>query len=286
MSTLRASIKMFGGRVQRLTHRSAVTKTDMDFTVFVPPQASKSRPVPTLFWLSGLTCTDENFLTKAGAQKRASELGIAIVMPDTSPRGAGIAGEDDFYDFGSGAGFYLDATEPDWKENYNMYSYVTEELPELLSTDFPELCNVRQGIFGHSMGGHGALICALKNPGKYRSVSAFSPICNPIECPWGQKAFSGYLGEDNKEWWKRYDATELVSSYKGPPIHVLVDQGAADNFYIEKQLLPENFERACASNDNVRATLRIQPEYDHSYYFIATFVDDHLDHHASSLLDS
>ena len=207
------------------------------------------------------------------------------MMPDTSPRGAGIEGEDESYDFGSGAGFYCDATEAKWKENYNMYSYVTEELPELIKTEFPELCDVRQGIFGHSMGGHGALICALKNPGKYRSVSAFSPICNPIECPWGQKAFSGYLGEDNTDWWKRYDATELVSSYEGPPLHVLVDQGAADNFYIEKQLLPENFEKACSSNDDVRVTLRIQPEYDHSYYFIASFVDDHLDHHAGSLFD-
>lgn len=256
----------------------------MNVSVFLPPTAS-GEIVPVLYWLSGLTCTDENFLTKAGAQRKAAERGVALVMPDTSPRGAGIEGEDDAYDFGTGAGFYCDATEPKWKENYNMYTYVTEELPEMTRNAFPSLCPTRRGVFGHSMGGHGALVCALKNPGTYKSVSAFSPICNPIKCPWGQKAFAGYLGADATDAWKEYDATELVATYAGPDLDVLIDQGAADDFYLQGQLLPEHFRDACErrDDDNVRLRLNVRDGYDHSYYFIASFVDDHIDHHADAL---
>jgi len=273
---------MFGGVVKQLTHESKSTKTPMNFSVFMPPQAAAGAKVPVLYWLSGLTCTDENFLTKAGAQKRASELGLALVMPDTSPRGAGVEGEDDAYDFGSGAGFYCDATTPAWKENYNMFSYITKELPEVIGEHFPEICTNTSSIFGHSMGGHGALICALKQPGVYRSVSAFSPICHPSACPWGQKAFTGYLGPD-EDAWQAYDATILARGYKGPKLEVLIDQGTADNFYPQKQLLPEDFVAACVDSADVDVNLRLQADYDHSYYFIATFMDDHLDHHAKHL---
>lgn len=284
-ATVRATIKMFGGTVKQITHESVSTRTPMNFSVFLPPQVS-SGPVPALYWLSGLTCTDENFLTKAGAQKRAADLGVALIMPDTSPRGAGIEGEDDAYDFGTGAGFYVDAVRPKWRDHYNMYSYVTKELPQVVAREFSEICVERKSIFGHSMGGHGALICALKNPGIYRSVSAFSPISNPVNCPWGRKAFEGYFGSDNAHLWDIYDATELARAYEGPPMDVLIDQGGDDTFYIDGQLLPENLEEACKGKDNLNANVRIREGYDHSYFFIASFVDEHLEHHARALFEN
>lgn len=252
----------------------------MTFTIYLPPAALTGTRVPVLYWLSGLTCTDENFITKAGAQRAAAAHGIALVCPDTSPRGAGVEGETASWDFGVGAGFYVNATQDPWSKFYRMYDYVTEELPALVKAQFP--VTEAQSISGHSMGGHGALICALKNPSRYRSVSAFAPICNPTQCPWGRKAFSGYLGPDEEEW-KKYDATELVKAYKGPDLHILVDQGTADSFYTGGQLLPENFSAACAAS-GVHADVRMQEGYDHSYYFISTLIDDHIRHHASFLL--
>lgn len=217
-----SSVKCFGGFQKVFKHHSAELKCDMNFAVYVPPQAA-SEKVPVLYWLSGLTCTEQNFITKAGAQRTAADQGIMIVAPDTSPRSCGIDGEDDSYDFGTGAGFYIDATEEKWKTNYRMFSYVTKELPALIQSNFPVLAD-KQSVFGHSMGGHGALTCFFKNPGFYKSVSAFAPICNPVKCPWGEKAFSGYLGS-NKESWKEYDATELVKNYDGPIPDILIDQG-------------------------------------------------------------
>lgn len=273
-----SSAKCFGGSQKVFKHHSSELKCDMKFGVYVPP-ISAAQKVPVLYWLSGLTCTEQNFITKAGAQRTAAEQGIMIVAPDTSPRSCGVQGEDDSYDFGSGAGFYVDATEENWKTNYRMFSYVTKELPALIASNFPVLPE-KQSVFGHSMGGHGALICFLKNPGLYKSVSAFSPICNPVQCPWGQKALAGYLGSD-KETWKEYDATELVKNYDGPIPDILIDQGTDDQFY-PSQLLPENFVEACRSK-NVPVTLRMQEGYDHSYYFISSFVEDHVKHHARHL---
>lgn len=284
MAALRQSHKMFGGVVKRLSHESGVTKTTMDLSVFLPPQAS-DKSVPAVYWLSGLTCTDENFLTKAGAQKKAAELGVALIMPDTSPRGAGIEGEDEAYDFGTGAGFYVNATVAPWSKNYNMFDYVTKELPDLVKSEFPEICVERRSISGHSMGGHGSLICALKTDGFYRTASAFSPIVNPTQCPWGQKAFEGYFGPNGAEGeGKNWDATLLAKNYCGPNLNILIDQGLEDDFYPE-QLLTENFQKVIAErNDDVlRATIRMQRGYDHSYYFISTFIDDHLEHHAKYL---
>lgn len=273
-----SSAKCFGGSQKVFKHHSSELKCDMKFGVYVPPILAEQK-VPVLYWLSGLTCTEQNFITKAGAQRTAAEQGIMIVAPDTSPRSCGIEGEDDSYDFGTGAGFYVDATEEKWKTNYRMFSYVTKELPALIASNFPALPE-KQSVFGHSMGGHGALICFLKNPGLYKSVSAFSPICNPVQCPWGQKALTGYLGSD-KETWKEYDATELVKNYDGPIPDILIDQGTDDQFY-PSQLLPENFVEACRSK-NVPVTLRMQEGYDHSYYFISSFVEDHVKHHARYL---
>lgn len=282
MSTLTevSSNKMFGGLQKVYSHESKETKCTMKFGIFLPPKAEDTK-CPVLYWLSGLTCTEQNFVTKAGAQCVAAELGLIIVAPDTSPRGVNIEGEDDSYDFGSGAGFYVDATETKWKNNYRMYSYITKELPDVINSNFntePQ----KTAIFGHSMGGHGALICALKNPGKYKSVSAFAPISNPMQCPWGQKAFKGYLG-DSQSNWEEYDASVLVKKYNGPPLDILVDQGKSDNFYVDKQLLPENLISACASNKQP-IQFRLQEGYDHSYFFIATFMEDHIRHHAKHLL--
>ncbi len=278
--TLISSVKCCGGLQKVVEHASDVLKCKMKFAVFLPSKSDDGK-VPVLYWLSGLTCTEQNFITKAGAQRYAEEYGIALVAPDTSPRGCNIEGEDDSWDFGTGAGFYVNATQEKWKTNYNMYSYVTMELPALVNSNFPVLSD-RRSIFGHSMGGHGALVCALKNPGMYRSVSAFAPICNPSNCPWGDKAFSGYFGSD-KEGWKRWDACELVKSYKGPPFsYILIDQGKDDTFYSQNQLLPENFVEACREG-GVQVVLRMQEGYDHSYYFIASFLGDHLKHHADSL---
>jgi S-formylglutathione hydrolase len=250
----------------------------MRFGVFLPPQA-KAHPVPVLYWLSGLSCTEENFIVKAGAQGVAAQLGLAVVVPDTSPRGLKIPGEGESYDFGVGAGFYLDATQPPWSRGYRMYSYVTRELPRLIEANFP-IDPARSGIFGHSMGGHGALTIALKNPAHYRSVSAFAPICSPMRCPWGEKALAGYLGAD-RSGWREYDATALIESrgWKGPAL--LVDQGTDDQF-LESQLKPELLQEACRRS-GVPLELRLQAGYDHSYFFIATFIEDHLRFHARNL---
>jgi len=275
---LRSEHACFGGRVQFWTHASQATHTDMEFSVFVPPQAAHG-PVPVLYWLSGLTCTAENFTVKAGAQRFAAQHGLLLVAPDTSPRGAGIEGEDDRYDLGTGAGFYVDATTPGWSTHYRMYSYVTHELPELVGEWFPARAD-RASIFGHSMGGHGALVCALRNPGRYRSVSAFAPICAPSRSPWGQLAFSTYLGDDRATWLD-YDATALIASAP-ERLPILIDQGAADTF-LDAQLQPAALEAACKEHGHP-LELRMQPGYDHSYYTIATFVGEHMEHHARALL--
>jgi S-formylglutathione hydrolase len=274
---LLSTTRSFGGWLKRYKHRSDVLRCDMIFAVYLPPAAEK-KEVPLLWWLSGLTCTDENFMQKAGAHRIAAELGIAIICPDTSPRGTDLPGEHESYDFGSGAGFYLNATRAPWNSHYRMYDYVTAELPALLNKHFP--LNGRESISGHSMGGHGALICALKNPGRYASVSAFAPITNPSACPWGEKAFSGYLGE-NRETWKQWDACELILAHGGEQA-LMVDQGDADNFHQQSQLRPEALQAAC-KKAGVPLTLRMQPGYDHSYFFIASFIDDHLRYHAHHL---
>jgi len=258
-------------------HDSLATGTPMQFAVFSPDN-SGDKALPVLWFLSGLTCTEENFTVKAGAQRYAAEHGLMLVAPDTSPRGAGISGEDDSYDFGSGAGFYVDATEPPWDKNYRMYSYITEELPELIFANFPGDVD-RQGITGHSMGGHGALTIGLKNPNVYKSISAFSPICSPSRCPWGEKALAGYLGDDRSAW-QQYDATALISDGARSG-EILVDQGGADDFLTE-QLRPELLQAACAQAGQ-KLRLRVQPGYDHSYYFISTFIGDHVAFHAERL---
>lgn len=266
----------FDGAVSFYSHPSAVCNCEMKFSIYLPPQA-KSEPVPVLYFLSGLTCTEENFMVKAGAQQFAARYELALVVPDTSPRHTGTPGEDTDWDLGTGAGFYIDATQAPWSRHYRMYSYVTDELPALIQENFP-IRGDRQGIFGHSMGGHGALICALKNPDLYRSVSAFAPIAAPMRCPWGQKAFTHYLGV-NQESWRTYDASELVLNHPFPH-PILIDQGTADQF-LNNQLMPEVFEQACARAGQ-SLTLRMQTGYDHSYYFIATFIEDHIRHHAEA----
>ena len=268
----------FGGTQLRYSHPSKTLRCVMNFSIFLPEQA-KTHKVPLLYWLSGLTCTDENFFQKAGAQRYASQYGVAIVAPDTSPRGKNVPDdpEGDF-DFGLGAGFYLNATQQPWATHYRMYDYVTRELPALVNQAFPVDAS-RVGIFGHSMGGHGALTIALKNPDKYRSVSAFAPIVAPMRCPWGQKAFRAYLG-DNQALWRIYDATELLSSVtKQRPM--LIDQGEADSFLIE-QLKPELLINAC-NKVNYPLELRMHENYDHSYYFIASFMEDHIRFHTNIL---
>ena len=251
----------------------------MNFHIYFPPSPSPSHKFPVLYFLSGLTCTDENFIFKSGAQRAASAEGVALVAPDTSPRGLNVEGEADSWDLGVGAGFYLNATQEKWK-NWRMYDYVVKELPKLLSDNFPQLEISKASIFGHSMGGHGALTIFLKNQDKYKSVSAFAPIANPINCPWGQKAFSNYLG-DNKSEWEDYDATRLVTKFPNVSSTILIDQGEDDKF-LPDQLLPHKFEEAC-KKANVPLLLRFQPGYDHLYYFIATFIDDHIRHHAQAL---
>jgi S-formylglutathione hydrolase len=253
----------------------------MRFAVYLPPQAALRR-VPVLYWLSGLTCTEENFVTKAGAQRVAAELGLALVAPDTSPRGLGIPGERDAWDFGEGAGFYVDATRPPWSAHYRMYSYVSEELPALVASQFPVDAG-RSAIFGHSMGGHGALVVALRNPDRFRSVSAFAPIASAMRSPWGDKALAGYLGDD-RESWRDYDATALIESrgWSGPPIRV--DQGSDDSF-LASELKPDLLEAAC-TRAGVPLELRLREGYDHSYYFVATFIEEHLRLHAARLAAS
>lgn len=270
--------RCYGGVQGTYAHESAETGSTMRFGVFLPPQAS-TRKVPVLYWLSGLTCTEENFIIKAGAQRVAASLGIALVVPDTSPRGLNLPGEGASYDFGLGAGFYVDATEAPWSRGYRMYSYVARELVDLVTASF-SVDPSRVGIFGHSMGGHGALTIALKNPLSYKSVSAFAPICSPMRCPWGEKALSGYLGADRGHW-REYDATALIEDrgWNGPPL--LVDQGTSDQF-LDAQLKPELLRAAC-SERSVPLELRMQEGYDHSYFFIASFIEDHLRFHAHHL---
>lgn len=273
-----SSNKSFGGWHKRYRHRSSSLNCDMVFAVYLPPHAEQGARLPVLYWLSGLTCTDENFMQKAGAQRLAAELGLIIVAPDTSPRGADVPDDPDgAWDLGLGAGFYLNATEQPWAQHYRMYDYVVHELPMLIEANFP--VSDRRGISGHSMGGHGALICALKNPGRYRSLSAFAPISNPLDCPWGEKAFSHYLGEDRSRW-REWDACALLAE-AGEKLPILVDQGDRDDF-LDGQLKPRALEAAARAAGHP-LTLRIQPGYDHSYYFIASFIEDHLRHHAEAL---
>lgn len=273
--------KVFGGQQLRFRHTSNVLQCDMDFSVFLPPQAKLGK-VPAVYWLSGLTCTDENFSSKAGAQRVAAELGLALIIPDTSPRGESVPDDPDgAYDFGLGAGFYVNATEEPWAKHYQMYDYIVHELPALVEAGLP--VNTARAISGHSMGGHGALVIGLRNSERYSSISAFSPIVNPINCAWGKKAFSGYLGADESQW-RQYDATVLlqerdIRSHDIPPI--LIDQGDADNFYPD-QLRTEAL-IAVNNETGAGAKIRFQEGYDHSYYFIASFIEEHLRFHASNL---
>jgi len=270
--------RAFGGRHLRYSHAADCTNCSMTFAIFLPPFATTEKPVPVLYWLSGLTCTDQNFMQKAGAMKLAAELGMAIVAPDTSPRGDGVPDDENgAYDFGLGAGFYVDAIQAPWNTHYQMYSYVTEELPNIIEQHFP--VTKERAISGHSMGGHGALVAGLRNPNRYVSVSAFSPISNPIDCAWGQKAFSHYLG-DNKALWGNYDASALLAN-KTHSIPLLVEQGTSDEFLTE-QLKPQALIHAAQQSDN-QLTLNMQDGYDHSYFFISTFIDEHLEFHAGHL---
>jgi len=276
--TTRSEQRCFGGVQGFYEHASASCGGPMRFSVFTPPQASAARPAPALYYLAGLTCTEETFVIKAGAQRLAAELGLALVTCDTSPREARSPGDDASWDFGLAAGFYLDATRAPWSANYRMRTHVVDELPALIEQHFPVLPGVR-GIFGHSMGGHGALTLALAHPDRYRSVSAFAPIVAPSQVPWGQKAFAGYLGDDPAAW-AAHDACELVK--KRPfPGEILVDQGTADKF-LERELRPQLFAEACKLSGQA-LRLRMHEGYDHSYYFISTFVEEHLRHHARAL---
>jgi len=267
-------IREWGGWLDRYEHDSASCHCKMTFSIYLPPQAEQG-PVPAVYYLSGLTCTDDNVRTKAGAQRYAAELGIALVMPDTSPRGEGVPDEPERYDLGMGAGFYVNATQAPWSQHYQMYDYVSRELPALIEANFPVQPGNRS-ITGHSMGGHGALVVAMKNPGEWRSVSAFSPICNPVNCGWGEGCFSAYLGDD-REAWKDYDATCLVEGGANPG-PILIDQGTGDEFLAD-QLNPEAFKAVCEANE-VELTLRMQGDYDHGYHFIGTFIGEHLGWHA------
>ena len=273
----------FGGQQLRYRHHSNILNCDMTFSIYLPPQA-KQAPVPVLYWLSGLTCSDENFVTKAGAQQHAAEYGIAIVCPDTSPRGEGVPDdEESAYDFGLGAGFYINATEQPWATHYQMYDYVVEELPALINAEFP-VDGSKVAISGHSMGGHGALTVALKNPERYCSVSAFSPICSPINCPWGQKALSKYIGDESQGHWNSQDTVELVKTADDQlkqSMPVLVDQGDADNFLAEQlntQLLIDTAEQV-----GFPMQIRFQSGYDHSYFFISSLIGEHIRFHSNYL---
>ncbi|MFP6806613.1 MAG: S-formylglutathione hydrolase [Pseudomonadales bacterium] len=274
-----AANQSFGGRQLQYTHDASSVNCKMRFSIFLPPQA-ETKKVPVLYWLSGLTCSDENFVQKAGAQKYAAELGIAIVAPDTSPRGEDVPDDPDgAYDFGLGAGFYVNATQAPWAKHYQMYEYISSELPVLIAAEFP-VDALRSGIFGHSMGGHGALSIGLKNPALFKSISAFAPICSPVNCPWGEKALGNYLGGDQKTWLD-YDACELIGRSDNTDQAILVDQGGSDDF-LEEQLKPELLQRACDKAGR-QLELRLQPGYDHSYFFIATFMESHIRFHAIHL---
>ncbi|MDN2481848.1 S-formylglutathione hydrolase [Vibrio agarivorans] len=270
--------KVFGGWHKQYTHTSTALDCDMRFAIFLPPNATKETPVPVVYWLSGLTCTDENFMQKAGAFRKAAELGIAIVAPDTSPRGDKVPDDPNgAYDFGLGAGFYLNATQAPWSGHYQMYSYIVDELPNLIEAHFP--VTQQRAISGHSMGGHGALTIGLKHPDSFCSISAFSPIVNPMNCPWGKKAFHHYLGDDRTTW-AQYDSVELLKTQSSiPPI--LIDQGDSDSFLTE-QLQPEKLMAAAEQTGHV-IELRMQTGYDHSYFFIQSFIEEHLDFHATHL---
>lgn len=277
--TTRSEHACFGGRLGFYSHTSTQTKTEMRFAVYAPPQ-SQERKVPALYYLAGLTCTEETFVIKAGAQRLAAELGLMLVACDTSPRGLNLPGDAEAWDFGVGAGFYLDATQSPWAPHYRMGSYVNQELPALIESNFAARTD-RRGIFGHSMGGHGALVTALRDPDRWHSVSAFAPICNPVAVPWGQKAFGHYLGEENRAAWDSYDASLLMRA-RAYPRELLVDQGLSDQF-LDSQLHPQALELAAkASGQSLR--LRRHEGYDHSYWFIQSFVADHLRHHAQQLL--
>ncbi|MGF6228936.1 S-formylglutathione hydrolase [Inquilinus ginsengisoli] len=273
----RSKHRAFAGEVGFYSHASSEIGGEMRFAVYVPPQA-QDRPVPVLFYLAGLTCTEETFIIKAGALQHAAEFGLMLVAPDTSPRDRRHPGDDESWDFGLGAGFYLDATQEPWRDGYRMHAYVTKELPEVIGKHFPARRSA-MGIFGHSMGGHGALVAALRNPGLYRSVSAFAPIAAPQQCPWGQKAFSRYLGPDQSTW-SAWDATALVEAGARCP-DLLIDQGEADQF-LERELHPHLLEAACKAAGQP-LTLRRHPGYDHGYYFISSFIADHIRHHAGVL---
>lgn len=278
------SWKAFGGQITKVKHFSAVIQGEMTLSVFLPSQATQGA-VPVVYWLSGLTCTDDNFMHKAGAFRAAERLGLALVAPDTSPR-VDLPGDKEAYDFGQGAGFYVNATQEPWSKHYRMYDYVNRELPGLVAAEFPVLA-AKQALMGHSMGGHGALISGLREgTGLWKSVSAFAPIANPVNCAWGQKAFKGYLGEDEASW-KAWDSTELVKALspeaRAQVPDFLVDVGTADNFLQQKQLLPEAFEEA-AKEAGLKLQLNYREGYDHSYYFISTFIDEHLEFHAKHLL--
>lgn len=275
----KSRVKVFDGWQEVYEHPSTACNAPMRFAVYLPPQAEQ-QPVPMLYWLSGLTCTEENFMVKAGAQRYAAETGIGLVVPDTSPRNRNLPGEDDSYDFGAGAGFYVNASVEPWSQHYHMFDYVTAELPELIEANFPAVPQ-RRAISGHSMGGHGALVAALRLPENWTSVSAFSPIVNPTEVPWGQKAFRGYLGADESAWGD-WDACQLVARAE-PRLPLVVEQGDADPF-LNEQLQPERLRQACEAAGHP-LDLRTRPGYDHSYYFIATYIGEHIRYHAQRLHD-
>ncbi|ATY63786.1 carbohydrate esterase family 1 [Cordyceps militaris] len=282
--TTNASIRVFGGRLLKLTHQSTTTGTPMNLNLFIPASASAAAPAPVLLYLSGLTCTPDNVTDKGFLQAYAAPLGLALLYPDTSPRGLNLPGEDDAWDFGSAASFYIDSVRPPYDANYKMETYVARELPAHVFAAFAELDPTRVAISGHSMGGHGALTLFLKNPGQYKSVSAFAPITNPSRCPWGTKAFAGYLGDDENEW-KKHDATELIKGWKGH-FPCLIDVGLGDPFYKKGELLPENFEKAIKEAGISGATIRYQDlvqDYDHSYFFVQSFAEDHVKHAAKAL---
>jgi len=272
------SVKEFGGELNRYQHQSTSCHCEMTFSVYLPPTA-ETQKVPAVYWLSGLTCTDDNVRTKAGAQRYAAELGLALIMPDTSPRGDDVADDESRYDLGKGAGFYVNATQAPWARHYQMYDYITLELPHLIEKELPLIAGMKS-ITGHSMGGHGALICALKEAGAYQSVSAFSPINHPSVCEWGQGCFSAYLGS-NKDDWKAYDATELVLA-GAQKIELFIDHGTADEF-LQDQLYPQDLIAACKKMV-FPLNLRMQDGYDHSYHFISTFIGEHLRYHAGKLI--
>lgn len=274
-----SDVKSFDGRQLRYSHESKVLNTNMSFSVYLPPNASASSPVPVIYWLSGLTCTDENFVQKAGAQQYAALHNVAIVAPDTSPRGEGVADDPDgAWDFGLGAGFYVDALVEPWARHYSMYSYIVNELPALVEASFP--VTPKKSIMGHSMGGHGALTIALKNPKAYSCISAFSPICAPIECPWGQKAFKNYLGDEQSLWWG-YDTCRLITKASEYKIPLWVEQGGSDNF-LEEQLMPKKLQQVCKDYQHP-LELKFREGYDHSYLFIASFIGEHIARHADQL---